>query len=222
MSMQLTKLIYGGQTDPKKTPFGILSDQTKFDSICNNGGWFNLAGDKIGSGDLSIKDMAKIAKHIPENEMFLVLTEYDTNWGMPSDFNSTSPGRDYVFQKVAWIIAAKGAIIKVKDATKAPTPEEKEGVKYTCVPRADLYAALKYVPVKLKEAKGKPIKKDTGVQRNAIYPHPASPPPAAVKSNPANATSPVKTSTLKSGVKKSGGYLTPAIPGITKKKKASP
>src|SRR5208282_6216400 len=107
----LTKFIYGSHIDPKKTPFGLINNQTRVvDEVITCAGWFNSAGEKLGAGDLSIADMSIISKRIGK-EVFLVLSEGDSLWNVPSGTNASAPGVDYVMQKCLWHISS-GSIIR--------------------------------------------------------------------------------------------------------------
>jgi hypothetical protein len=133
----LPKSIYGLETDAKKTPFGMLNEQIRADGVLNNAGWFNLAGEKIGHGDISMKDMEKISNNLNANECFFVLLEFDTTWGMPKDMNANEPGKDYVLKHCVWSIS-RSSILKVRDTTTAVKTENaksSDGVEYTKVGR---------------------------------------------------------------------------------------
>ena len=136
-ALALPKSVYGLETDPKKTPFGMLNGQIRSNGVLNNAGWFNLTGEKIGHGDISMKDMEKIANNLNANECFFVLSEFDTIWNMPKDMNANEPGKDYVLKHCAWSIS-RSSILKVRDTTTALKSENVtsgDGVAYTKVGR---------------------------------------------------------------------------------------
>lgn len=143
----LTKSIYGLETDAKKTPFGLLNNQIKTDSIVNNGGWYNGISQKLGSGDLTIKDLYKISKEIPKEEIFVVLSEFDSVWGIPTSLDASEPGRDYIAQNCMWIVNA-GLITRIKTDNIASEDVECDGVKYKKISRATMYKSIKYDPAK--------------------------------------------------------------------------
>jgi hypothetical protein len=201
---KLTKLIYGSETDSKKTPFGLLNKQIRTNGIINNAGWFNFKGERLGAGDLSLKDLDKISKNIDSNELFIVLNEADSFWNLPSNLEYTVPGRDYVIQNAIWIVgkiptkdsldsASKGKIIRLKkDCINEDI--EKDGFKYTRMDKDKVYErfkqSVKPKPVKDKETNSEEVKDSkSGILKklNGFYnqpvlatkPIPASPIPAS-------------------------------------------
>ena len=148
--MALTKFIYSGHIDPKKTPFGLINHQTRItDDVISCAGWFNGSGEKLGAGDLSIKDLHRISVSIGK-ESFLVLSEGDTLWSVPSSLNSSEPGIDYVMQRCVWYVTT-GCIIRIRDGKDEEA--ERDGIKYKRMSRQSFFASLKYVAGKLPEAK---------------------------------------------------------------------
>ena len=143
---KLTKSIYGYETDPKKTPFGLLNNQVKLDSVINNAGWFNAKGERLGSGDLSLKDMNKIAGAISSLEGFFVLSEADSSWNLPSYLDASSPGFDYVINNASWIVAkradGKGIVIRARDDIEKPENTKQDGIDIVRIPRAHLIKVL--------------------------------------------------------------------------------
>ena len=113
-SLVLTKSVYGTETDSKKTPFGLLNAQIRLNSVLNNAGWFNLAGEKVGYGDLSMADLAVISSKISSKECFFALSEFDTVWNIPKDLKANEPGKDFVLKHCVWA-CAKQAIFRMKD-----------------------------------------------------------------------------------------------------------
>jgi hypothetical protein len=141
----LTKCVYGLETNPKKTPFGFINNQVRNDNIIQNAGWFNIKGERLGEGDLSLKDMHSIAKHIPSSEAFFALTEVDSGWNLPSHLDRTAPGLTYIMQKAVWVIArttAGGVVVRVRDDIDKPEDATRDGEKYVRVPRTELYKAF--------------------------------------------------------------------------------
>jgi hypothetical protein len=155
----LTKFIYGSHIDPKKTPFGLINNQTRVvDEVISCAGWFNASGEKLGAGDLSIADMARISKHIGK-EAFLVLSEGDSLWNVPSGANASAPGVDYVMQKCLWHISGAG-IIRVRDGKDEDA--EREGVKYKRMKRQTFFNTIGY------GATAKPIEKAEPAEEKKI------------------------------------------------------
>lgn len=142
----LTKFIYGSETDPKKTPFGLLNNQIKLDSVINNAGWFNVKGERLGCGDLSLKDMSRIAKTISLSEGFFILSEADSSWNLPSHLDASSPGFDYVVGNVSWLISkgadGKGIVIRARDDIDKPEITKQDGIDIVRMSRAQLIKIL--------------------------------------------------------------------------------
>ncbi len=166
MSTLLTKFVYGLETDPKKTPFGLLNNQVRADYIIQNAGWFNIDGHRLGSGDLSIIDMYKVAKFIPPSEAFFALTEMDSGWNIPSHLDRAAPGFQYVIQHATWVMVKTsigGIVVRVRDDISKSEVGIKDGQKYNRVPRSELYKAFSLDPagVALSASEPKPIPKKT-------------------------------------------------------------
>lgn len=142
----LTKCIYGYETNPKKTPFGFLNNQMRLDSIIHNAGWFNIKGERIGCGDLSLKDLQTIAKSIPAGEIFIALNEADSGWNIPSELNHSEPGFHYVINNAVWIVAKSdagtGSIMRIREDISTNENITQDGVKYNRVPREVLKKAF--------------------------------------------------------------------------------
>ena len=96
--------------------YGLATSQMRTQDLVHNGGWYNRAGEKLGWGDLSPEDFRRISREIPEGELFIVLSEYDSFWpfveknpGTVGTSCTTSPsgeapGPDYVATKCLYII----------------------------------------------------------------------------------------------------------------------
>lgn len=162
--MKLTQQMFG---DLNCKAFGLSNNQMRHNSIINNAGWFNFEGQKLGSGDLALADMENIAKTIDPSDIFIVIAEIDAMWDMPSTFDHSAPGKDYVIQKAVWVIgkdkSAGSAIIRVRDNISKPEEATQDGVKYFRYPRADMYKSLGYTFKKIdltgKEEQVKEMKK---------------------------------------------------------------
>ena len=193
--MKLTKGMYG---DPSCREFGISNLQIRGNSVINNAGWFNISGDRIGSGDLSLQDLKNIAKSLPKGEVFIALTEMDASLGLPSHLDRMAPGKDYILNNAVWIIAyddlSKGnIIIKVKSTAKVPVVLTDDGVKYFAMTRKEFLNSLNYSPPaekktvpksstleeKLKTlAKQVPAVPTSGMKVLPLNPNTLAPPPA--------------------------------------------
>lgn len=167
----LTKCVYGLQTDPKKTPFGLLNNQVKIDNTIQSAGWFNIKGERLGCGDLTIKDMDRIAKHISAEEIFVAVGEANCEWNMPAGIDRTAPGFDYVISKAVWVMAKSnigGIVLRVRDDIEKQEEAEKDGIKYLRIPRADLYKAMTQpAPVKKAEAEKPKLDDDLKAKKAA-------------------------------------------------------
>jgi len=97
----------------------------------HNGGWYNKAGEKLGWGDLSVKDMKYICDSLNADELFIILGEQESFWDFVSDLGHSAqtattrpeidaPGVDYVAEHALYILA-KGKLhvvahyLQVKD-----------------------------------------------------------------------------------------------------------
>jgi len=138
----LVKGVYGLETNPKKTPFGLLNHQFRLDGLLNNAGWFNKYGEKLGYGDITIADLKKVSASIPKDELFIILPEFETSWSMPSSLDSSAPGLDYVTQNCSWCILSN-TIYRIKPEGAAENLT-KDGVDYTKISRQEFYNFVGY------------------------------------------------------------------------------
>jgi hypothetical protein len=241
MKQLLTKLCYGSETNPNKVPFGILPGVIKGNSIANNSGWYNIIGEKIGSGDLCMKDLETIAKHIPASEVFLILSEYDAAFNMPSHLDRHEPGKDYVISKAVWVVCKDtlgGVILRVGDRNDKSEEDEKGGVKYMKVSRKEFKKSIagaqpsSSLEAKKKSTSSVPSEEEiikeqlyklymAQKQTNAQQVNASSPHYTSTKQLPSPPPPTLAKSTT--GVKKAGTskFLTPAIPGGTKQKSSA-
>ena len=141
--MKLTKGIFSQQFDKTKTPFGLVNDQRRTDSIINSAVWFNIAGERLGSGDLSLKDMEKISSKIEPGEAFIVVGEGDAIWEIPDEANNDAPGFDFLAKKMLWSITNQG-IIRVRDYVCSSDLGEvvRDGVKYNRISREAMLKSI--------------------------------------------------------------------------------
>lgn len=148
--MKLTKCMYG---DPSCQTFGLQNNQIRGNSVINSAGWYNMNGERLGSGDLSLVDMASIAKSIGTTDIFIALPERDASWDLPSHLEYSAPGKDYIMQKAAWVIAQDpqngSAILRIRDDLEKPEVGERDGVKFIRYPRSEFYKATNYTPKKV-------------------------------------------------------------------------
>jgi|ERR1019366_974582 hypothetical protein len=233
MKQLLTKLVYGIEIDYHKTPFGILAGQVKGDSVCNNGGWYNINGEKIGSGDLSMKDLQTISKHIPSSEVFLILSEYDAAFNMPSHLDRHEPGKDYVLSKALWVVGKDtgGIILRVGDRNDKPEEDERDGVKYTKLSRKEFKKSLAGNQSPSKDKKITASNSEEEQIKNMLYDLykkniGQSQQSITQASQPVATPNPPRiTAAIKPVSQKNGKFLTAAVPGMQKstslKKKSS-
>jgi hypothetical protein len=147
---RLTKSMYGDLTCKA---FGLSNNQMRHNSIINNAGWYNLDGERLGSGDLSLEDMEHISILMDPLDAFIVLAEIDAMWNMPSTFDHSAPGKDYVLQKAIWVIGHDkkngGTIIRVRDDIKKAEEATQDGVKYFRFTKKEVYETVGYTPKKI-------------------------------------------------------------------------
>lgn len=146
--MKLVKCMFAGHYDQKKSPFGILNDQIRLDNIIKNAGWFSFSGERLGVGDLSLKDLQTISVGLSEEDIFIAISEADTKWNIPSFLNVAHPGTDYIVQNAVWVIA-KGVIFRVRDDIDEKSTVKDAALSYTRIPRKELYKACSYEPKKI-------------------------------------------------------------------------
>jgi hypothetical protein len=133
--MRLRKHIFGYEHNTAKTPFGFLNEQIRSNAVVKSGGWYNYDSQKIGRGDLSMADLATVAAQIPAEEAFFVLSEGDAFWGVPEGVDTSEPGIEYVVRCAIWMVSRSTGIVRVRDNIYGGEYAEKDGVKYTRIPR---------------------------------------------------------------------------------------
>lgn len=93
----------------------IYEGQIRGKEFCHNAGWYNMTGEKIGWGDLDVKDLNNIAKKLPKGESLFILGEQDSFWKFVEKFGiigwtcktnekEKNPGLDYVLDKFRYMI----------------------------------------------------------------------------------------------------------------------
>lgn len=113
MARQLTKGMFGYRRfRASSNLFGLRCQQIRYCDFVRNGGWYNKAGERLGWGDLSLKDFLRISSELENGELFIVLYELDSYWNFcaPSGIIGTTkitrkePGVDYVAEHCCFII----------------------------------------------------------------------------------------------------------------------
>lgn len=116
---KLVKGMYGSQFENKSTLFGLRCGQLRggLDKFTHNSGWYNKSGEKLGWGDLSVRDIRRISCEIPNGELFIILGERDSFWEFvtfnrgsvgslcATDPRMEAPGVEYIAEKCRYIIA---------------------------------------------------------------------------------------------------------------------
>lgn len=103
-------------TKERLESMGLKSGSIRNKQVVHNGGWYNSNGVKIGWGDLSQEDFTRIQENLLENELFVVLREYDSfwcfvthcgpvGWLCKTSSQEPHPGQDYVVEHAIFVIA---------------------------------------------------------------------------------------------------------------------
>lgn len=231
--MKLTKSMFG---DIKCKSFGLSNNQMRHNSIINNAGWYNLQGEKLGAGDLSLPDMVNIAKTISPTEAFVVLSEMDSMWDMPRTFDHTAPGKDYVLQKAIWIIGQDvnggNAIIRIRENISKSENAEQDGVKYYRFPREELYKSINYSPKKIELSAKTTVKKDTKTleekmkdavnKLNSLKPTKSGSVKSTPSPSPVGSVNYIGGGSISGATPKANPVPQPAVPSAPKKTKSKP
>jgi hypothetical protein len=143
LSTKLTKCFFSTVHSDKATPYGISNNQIRSKGIINSAGWFNSGGERLGKGDLSLKDMATISQHIAKDDLFIALKETDSFHNMPIGLDYLAPGREYVLKNAVWVVGAGGVIIRVRDDVSKTEDIEQDGIKYVRMVKKDFLSASK-------------------------------------------------------------------------------
>lgn len=207
VSTKLIKCYFSTVHTDKGSPYGISNNQIRAKGIINSAGWFNSSGERLGKGDLTLKDMETISKSVYPDDLFIVLKEADSFHNLPADTDYLSPGRDYVMKNAVWVIGSGGVIIRVRGDIDKTEHAEQDGIKYARMSKKDFLTASKVDTAKKKiaiddEDKTKPS------------PIPTKPSPSIIKMSPA--TVPLGGKAIPIGGKFLGGSLTPQ-PSVLKK-----
>lgn len=118
--------------------FGLRSSRMACSEIVHNGGWYNLAGEKLGWGDLSAVDIIRLMAELQGDEAFLVIGEHATHWAFTrhdrarfgtAGMDPSAPGLVYVLKHLRWVILL-GVAYQVSDNHKGgPTVDQKGWLK---------------------------------------------------------------------------------------------
>lgn len=121
---RLRKGMYRGGKDLLNSLFSLFNGQSRPIAQVINAGWYNVAGEKLGFGDLDSGDLVRIAKGLENGELFLVLAPADAFWHFIRkegdclrgiiDPREESPGQEYVAGKCVFILA-QDFIYKLED-----------------------------------------------------------------------------------------------------------
>lgn len=144
--MKLTQGIYG---DLSCNLFGLQLDQKRQNEVIRNAGWFNIKGEKIGKGDLSLDDIDNIACGLQSEDLFIILNEADSSWDMPGNLDRFAPGLPYVMEKARWIASGLDRSVamafKVHDNCALNPSKKIEGdIEYTYCDRYWLHKTLDF------------------------------------------------------------------------------
>jgi hypothetical protein len=107
--MLLEPGVYGEEFRSKVGPFGLHCGQMKSGTgkMYHNASWYNKFGYKVGWGDLSETELIKISKEIPPDELFIVLGEHDSYWGLTPEQRVKLP-IDYMLEKYRCVVSSDG------------------------------------------------------------------------------------------------------------------
>lgn len=111
----LIKGMFGTEFSPTSTPFSLCTGQMRATQITHNSGWYNAAGEKLGWGDLGVRDFRSIQANLEDREVFIILGEQDSFWNFVTDFGTLgslcetkptveAPGKEYVERHMTYVI----------------------------------------------------------------------------------------------------------------------
>ena len=151
MLAALTPGMFGTYGKPLSPRFGMYSGQMRGGGgfIIHNAGWYNVAGEKLGFGDLGVMDFKTLRRRLRPKELFIALNEHDsftcfiTGHGLVGSSCTVSPaeaapGSDYVAEHCRFIVRA-GELIWVRE----PYEDSKEfrclikGLAFRLISRAE-------------------------------------------------------------------------------------
>ncbi len=137
--MSLTKAMYG---DLNCNLFGLSYGQIRTDALIQSAGWFNNKGEKLGYGDLNLQDLICIRRNLCEDN-FIVLSEGNSLWNIPSGMDKTAPGLEYVMENASWVIDC-GVIYRVANLNKEFEWVDTDDGTYLKCTKAYLFEAVDY------------------------------------------------------------------------------
>lgn len=112
--MQLTRVLFEAAT-PAAQALGLHSGQERDQTSVRRSGWYNLAGEMLGWGDLNEEDVIRIMCETQGDNVFLVLRSTETFWRFDdSRFTDATqaeianPGADYVINNAWLAITSEG------------------------------------------------------------------------------------------------------------------
>lgn len=110
----------------------------------HNAGWYNKKGEKIGWGDLDVKDIKSLMKTLQKDELFITLGEHDSFWKFVTAFNGPigsmcatdktekEPGIDYIAEHARFIISHNEIFSNCNQFFEEPgTKQEIDGIEFT-------------------------------------------------------------------------------------------
>lgn len=120
-------------SDPNCRELGLQYGQVRQNAILTNAGWFSQEGEKLGVGDISMDDLARISRSLPTGEMFYVLTEANC-LSLPQHLDRLAPGIEFVLDKAIW--AANSAdVFRIDSTINNQVLEIRDGVSYVRLAR---------------------------------------------------------------------------------------
>jgi hypothetical protein len=123
---------------------GLTTGQTRMgaDKVGHNAGWYNKRGEKVGWGDISLRDMTRIVQLLAKgasDELFITMGEQDSFWNFvekpigpigamcKTTEQEKAPGFDYLVEHAMYVISKEG-IHRILDRFQH---EKKPGDSYT-------------------------------------------------------------------------------------------
>ena len=115
--MKLTQGMFDTESK-SKTPFNLECGQTHARGLIHNSGWYNVDGEKIGWGDLSVDDVKNIMDGLEPYQVFIVLGEIESFWDFTRRVgmigSASKPGRKYVEEHMKYLIIKETDILATK------------------------------------------------------------------------------------------------------------
>lgn len=136
----MSRLIEGLWIEHESDLFGLSKDQMRMDDFVHNGRWYNLTGEFIGYGDLSVRDLLTISRGLEGDEVFVVLNENDgynhqrvahneaikAGQSLDSVVINGIAYRDYVAAKCRYVVVAGMAFDVREGRTQDVSPEMRQ------------------------------------------------------------------------------------------------